>query len=160
MNGYPVIKWSIKRLVQFVHVMTLGLMLAIPAQAEEDARLDNRLDSRLDNIEQQLLEAMIKTTILAFEQPQMQSMLGQFSELVKDERSYQFIIQKIDKFILTNELEQYEEQAEALKDALANMRELYIRSEEKTLEKYNNMKRQQQEREKQRELKANGVLEV
>lgn len=156
MNGYPVIKWAIKWLVKGLPVMALGLILAAPAQAQEDARLD----SRFDTIEQQLLEAMIKTTILAFEQPQTQKMLGQFSELVKDEHSYQFIIQKIDKFILTNELEQYEEQAEALKDALIHMRELYIRSEEKTLEKYNNMKKQQQEREKQRELKANGVLEV
>ena len=113
-----------------------------------------------DSIEQQLIEAMITTTIMAFEHPQTKGTLSQFSELIRDEHTYQFIIQKIDKFILTNELDEYEEQAEALKEALAEMRELYIRSEEKALEQYNDMKKQQQEREKQRELKANHVIEV
>ena len=128
---------------------TINLFLASPLHAMEDG-----------SIEQQLLEAMVKTTIIAFENPYAQEALGQFSELIKDENTYQYIIQKIDKFILTNELDEYEEQAENLKDALTKMRELYIQSEQKTLEKYNNLKEQQQEREKQRELKANNVIEV
>lgn len=127
----------------------LGLCLAMPVQAAEKI-----------SIEQQLIETLIKTTIMAFEQPVTREALSRFSELIKDEYTYQFIIQKIDKFILTNELEAYEQQAEALKDALTDMRELYIRSEEQLMDNYNDMKKQQQEREKQRELEANHVFEV
>lgn len=127
----------------------LGLCLALPAQATEK-----------NSIEQQLIETLIKTTIKAFEQPLTREALSRFSELIKDEYSYQFIIQKIDKFILTNELEAYEQQAEALKDALTDMREAYIRSEQKLMDNYNDMKKQQQEREKQRELEAIHVFEV
>ena len=111
-------------------------------------------------VEQLMLEALVKSTILAFENPAARDSLEQFSEFIKNEQLYQFIIQKIDKFILTNELDAYEEQAEALKQALTEMRELYLRSEDKAIRRYNDMKRQQQEREKQRQLKANGVIEV
>ena len=138
-----------KILSKLFAVLALGLVLALPLKAMEQ-----------ESFEQQIIETLINTTIMAFEQPQTQQVLSQFSELVKDEHTYQFIIQKIDKFILTNELDEYEEQAEALKAAVTEMRELYIRSEKKALEQYNDMKKQQQEREKQRELKANHVIEV
>jgi len=140
----------IKRILsKLFAVFALGLLFALPLKAMEP-----------ESFEQQIIETLINTTIIAFEQAQTQQALSQFSELVKDEHTYQFIIQKIDKFMLTNELDEYEEQAEALKNALTEMRELYIRSEQKALEKYNDMKKQQEEREKQRELEANHVIEV
>ncbi len=40
------------------------------------------------------------------------------------------------------------------------MREYYIRSEQDILEKYNEMKEQQQQREKQRNLKQNNIIEI
>lgn len=138
-----------KILLQFVLIMGLAMLLSISARAMEE-----------DSLEQQLLEMLVKNTIIAFEYPKTKETLRQFSKLIKDENTYQFIIQKIDKFILTNEMDEYEDQAEALKDALTEMREFYIRSEQKTLEKYRGMKQQQQERDKQRELKANNVIEV
>lgn len=125
------------------------VIFSVPVKATENV-----------HFEQSLLEALIKTTIMAFDHPVTQQTLGQFSELIKNEQTYQYIIQKIDKFILTNELDEYEDQAEALKEALTEMRELYIRSEEKALKQYKDMKEQQKQREKQRELKANHVIEV
>lgn len=110
--------------------------------------------------EQQLIEMLLKNTIIAFDNPQTEEPLSQFSELIKNEYTYEFIIQKIDKFILTNELDEYEEQAEELKEALMEMREYYIRSEQDILEKYNEMKEQQQQREKQRNLKQNNIIEI
>ena len=113
-----------------------------------------------DSIDQKIIEVLITTTIMTFEQPEAKEALSRFSELLKDEYTYQFIIQKIDKLILTHELDDYEPQAEALKDVLTEMRELYIRTEKQTLKKYHDMKKQQEEREKQRELEANHVIEV
>ena len=112
------------------------------------------------NWEQQMIEMLLINTIIAFEDEDTKQALSNFSELIKNEYTYQFIIQKIDRFILTNELDEYEEQAEALKEALTEMRDYYIRSEQETLEKYNEMKEQQYEREKQRELKKNNVIEI
>ncbi len=112
------------------------------------------------NWEQQMIEMLLINTIIALEDEDTKEALSNFSELIKNEYTYQFIIQKIDRFILTNELDEYEEQAEALKEALTEMRDYYIRSEQEALEKYNEMKEQQYEREKQRELKKNNVIEI
>lgn len=110
--------------------------------------------------EQQIIEMLLKNTIITFEDKDTKEALNNFSELIKDEYTYQFIIQKIDRFILTNELDEYEDQAEALKEALTEMRDYYIRAERETRDKYNEMKQQQYEREKQRELEKNNVIEV
>ncbi len=112
------------------------------------------------NWEQQMIEMLLINTIIAFEDEDTKQALSNFSELIKNEYTYQFIIQKIDRFILTNELDEYEDQAEALKEALTEMRDYYIRAEREALEKYNEMKEQQYEREKQRELKKNNVIEI
>ena len=111
-------------------------------------------------IEQQLLGAMVEVTIMAFENPRAKETLNQFSEFIKDEYTYQFIIQKIDKFILTNELDEYEDQAEALKDALTKMRELYIESEKKAVDNYQQLKEEHEQQKKEQELKENHVIEV
>ena len=111
-------------------------------------------------IEQQLLDAMVEVTIMAFENPRAKETLNQFSEFIKDEYTYQFIIQKIDKFILTNELDEYEDQAEALKEALTRMRELYIESEKKALDKYQQLKKEHEQQKKEQELKENNIIEV
>ena len=157
-------------LLQLVAILCMLFLVTAPLQALEQGSVDGSPGNSLtssqgnslkdDSLEQQLIEMLVKNTIIIFDHPAAQEMLSGFSELIKDEYTYQFIIQKIDKFILTNELDDYEDQAEALKDALTEMRELYIRSEQETLKKYNEMKQQQQEREKQRELKANHVIEV
>ncbi len=157
-------------LLQLVSILCMLFLVTAPLMALEQGSVDGSPGTSLtssqgnslkdDSLEQQLLEMLVKNTIIIFDHPAAQEMLSGFSELIKDEYTYQFIIQKIDKFILTNELDDYEDQAEALKDALTEMRELYIRSEQETLKKYNEMKQQQQEREKQRELKANHVIEV
>ena len=110
--------------------------------------------------EQQVIEMLLKNTIITFEDKDTKEALNNFSELIKDEYTYQFIIQKIDRFILTNELDEYEDQAEALKEALTEMRDYYIRAEREAREKYNEMKKQQYERDKQRELEKNNVIEV
>ncbi|GEM_PF-5212746 len=111
-------------------------------------------------IEQQLLGAMVEVTIMAFENPSAKETLNQFSEFIKDEYTYQFIIQKIDKFILTNELDEYEDQAEALKDALTKMRELYIESEKKAVDNYQQLKEEHEQQKKEQELKENNIIEV
>ncbi len=111
-------------------------------------------------IEQQLLGAMVEVTIMAFENPRARETLNQFSEFIKDEYTYQFIIQKIDKFILTNELDEYEDQAEALKDALTKMRELYIESEKKAVDNYQQLKEEHEQQKKEQELKENNIIEV
>jgi len=129
----------------------LSFTLLIPLQAATEEPM---------SWEQQLIEMLLKNTIIAFDNPQTEESLSQFSELIKNEYTYEFIIQKIDKFILTNELDEYEEQAEELKEALMEMREYYIRSEQDILEKYNEMKEQQQQREKQRNLKQNNIIEI
>ncbi|MCU7835751.1 MAG: hypothetical protein KZQ83_10950 [gamma proteobacterium symbiont of Taylorina sp.] len=126
-------------------------LLISPVQAMEEESL---------SWEQQMIEMLLKNTIIAFENPQTEQALSQFSELIKNEYTYEFIIQKIDKFILTNELDEYEDQAEALKEALMEMREYYIRSEQDILKKYNEIKEQQQELEKQRDLKQNNIIEI
>ena len=110
--------------------------------------------------EQQLIEILLKNTIIAFESEASKESLSQFSELIKNEYTYEFIIQKSDTFILTNELDEYEEQAEALKEALMEMRQYYIQSEQDILEQYNNMKQEQQQREKQRSLEENNIIEI
>ena len=110
--------------------------------------------------EQQLIEMLLKNTIIAFDNKATKESLSQFSELIKNEYTYEFIIQKIDKFILTNELDEYEDQAEALKEALMEMREYYIQSEDDIIKQYNEMKQQQQQREKQRDLKENNIIEI
>ncbi len=130
-------------------LLTFTLLIPLQAAAEEPMTW-----------EQQLIEMLLKNTIIAFDNPQTEESLSQFSELIKNEYTYEFIIQKIDKFILTNELDEYEEQAEELKEALMEMREYYIRSEQDILEKYNEMKEQQQQREKQRNLKQNNIIEI
>jgi len=157
-------------LIRLVAILCMLFLVTAPlmvlAQGSVDYSAGNSLNSsqdtdlKDDSLKQQLLEMLVKNTIIIFDSPAAKEMLSGFSELIKDEYTYQFIIQKIDKYILTNELDEYEDQAEALKDALTEMRELYIRSEQETLKKYNDMKQQQQEREKQRELKANHVIEV
>ena len=129
----------------------LSFTLLIPLQAATEEPM---------SWEQQLIEMLLKNTIIAFDNPQTEESLSQFSELIKNEYTYEFIIQKIDKFILTNELDEYEEQAEELKEALMEMRGYYIRSEQDILEKYNEMKEQQQQREKQRNLKQNNIIEI
>ena len=110
--------------------------------------------------EQQIIEMLLKNTIIAFDNKATKESLSQFSELIKNEYTYEFIIQKIDKFILTNELDEYEDQAEALKEALMEMREYYIQSEDDIIKQYNEMKQQQQQREKQRDLKENNIIEI
>ncbi len=136
-----------------LHIIFISLIFcfSVSLQAAEKEQL---------TWEQELIEILLKNTIIAFDNPKTKEALSHFSELIKDEYTYQFIIQKIDKFILTNELDEYDEQAEALKKALTEMREYYIRSEQEILEKYNDLKKQQQQREKQRELKKNNVIEV
>jgi hypothetical protein len=133
-------------------LLVLQLISVAPAQAEAL--------SLEQTLQQKVLESLIKSTIVAFENPQTREAINQFSELIKDEYTYQYIIQKIDKFILTNELDEYEDHAEALKEALTQMRELYIQSEQQAVDQYQDMKQKQLEREKQRELKANNILEV
>ena len=103
---------------------------------------------------------LLKNTIIAFDNKATKESLSQFSELIKNEYTYEFIIQKIDKFILTNELDEYEDQAEALKEALMEMREYYIQSEDDIIKQYNEMKQQQLQREKQRDLKENNIIEI
>ncbi len=129
----------------------LSFSLFIPLQAAKEEPM---------SWEQQLIKMLLKNTIIAFDNPQTEESLSQFSELIKNEYTYEFIIQKIDKFILTNELDEYEEQAEELKEALMEMREYYICSEQDILEKYNEMKEQQQQQEKQRNLKKNNIIEI
>jgi len=135
----------------FIVLLMLIFFLNSPLQAKEQELL---------TWEQQLVEILLKNTIIAFENPETEQTLSQFSELIKNEYTYEFIIQKIDKFILTNELDEYEDQAEALKDALMQMREYYIRSEQGVLKKYNEMKEQRKEQEKQHDLKENNVIEI
>ena len=84
-----------KILLQSVFIMGLAMLMSISARAMEE-----------DSLEQQLLEMLVKNTIIAFEYPKTKETLSQFSKLIKDENAYQFIIQKIDKFILTNEMDQ------------------------------------------------------
>ena len=141
-------KLSIKKII-LCCLLNFALLLPLQAATEEPM-----------SWEQQLIEMLLKNTIIAFDNPQTEESLSQFSELIKNEYTYEFIIQKIDKFILTNELDEYEEQAEELKDALMEMREYYIRSEQDILKKYNEMKEQQQQREKQRNLKENNIIEI
>lgn len=135
----------------FILLLTFFSISSVSAQQQEASD---------PTVEQELLSAMVEVTIMAFENPQAKETLNQFSEFIKDEYTYQFIIQKIDKFILTNELDQYEDQAEALKDALTKMRELYIESEQKAVENYQELKQQHEEQKKQQELKQNNVIEV
>lgn len=140
-----------KILLHLIILLSLVSLLISPVQAMEEESL---------SWEQQMIEMLLKNTIIAFENPQTEQALSQFSELIKNEYTYEFIIQKIDKFILTNELDEYEDQAEALKEALMEMREYYIRSEQDILKKYNEIKEQQQELEKQRDLKQNNIIEI
>ena len=135
----------------FILLLTFFSISSVSAQQQEPSD---------PTVEQELLSAMVEVTIMAFENPRAKETLNQFSEFIKDEYTYQFIIQKIDKFILTNELDQYEDQAEALKDALTKMRELYIESEQKAVENYQELKQQHEEQKKQQELKQNNVIEV
>ena len=144
----------LKSILQLLLSALFSLSVVMPGYTQPPPAADE------DTIEQQLLGAMVEVAIIAFENPQAKESLSQFSEFIKDEYTYQFIIQKIDKFILTNELEQYEDQAEALKDALTSMRELYIESEQKAVDSYNQLKQQHEQKEKAQELKENNIIEI
>ncbi len=147
-----IFKLTFKPILPVLLCALLSLSLIIPGYAQP---VRNE-----DTIEQQVLGAMIEVAIMAFENPQAKENLSQFSEFIKDEYTYQFIIQKIDKFILTNELDQYEDQAEALKDALSAMRELYIESEQKAVDSYQQLKQQHEQKQKAQELKENNIIEI
>jgi hypothetical protein len=129
--------------------LCLSVCLILPAYTMEP-----------ESLEQLFVDMLIESTIIAFENPQTRQQLSGLSDMIKDEQTYQYIMRRIDKFILANELEKYKQQAEDLKAFITRSRELYIESEKEALEKYQQLKEQQQQREKERQLREANVIEV
>lgn len=141
-----------KRLFIALYVI---VSLILPVHA-----LEQKPAEQLQSLEQLFVDMLIQTTIIAFENPETRKELSSLSEMIKDEQTYQYIMQRIDKFILANELDEYKQQAEELKAFITQSRELYIESEKEALEKYRHLKEQQQQREKERQLREANVIEV
>lgn len=131
------------------------LNLLFPVYAQ-----DQNSTEQFQSLEQIFIDMLIESSITAFENPQTREQLASLSALIKDEQTYQYIMQRIDKFIIANELEQYRQQAEELKAFITQSRQLYIESEQEAMEKYRQLKEQQQLREKQRQLREANVIEV
>ena len=130
-----------------VLTFSFGLMAPFHVKAQE-------------SLEQIFVDMLIESSIIAFDNPETRKELSRLSAMLKDEQTYQYIMQRIDKFIIANELEEYKQQAEELKAFITQSRELYIQSEQETLEKYRQLKEQQQQRERERQLREANVIEV
>lgn len=137
----------------------VSLILPVHVQAQNQIQNQGSME-QLQLLEQLFVDMLIQSTIIAFENPETRKELTSLSELIKDEQTYQYIMQRIDKFIIANELEEYKQQAEELKSFITESRELYIESEQQALEKYRQLKEQQQQREKERQLREANVIEV
>jgi hypothetical protein len=143
----------------FMKLLLIRLFLIVnlffPVYAQEQ-----NPDEQFQSFEQLFVDMLIESTIIAFENPETRQELSNLSEMIKDEQTYQYMMERIDKFIIVNELEKYKQQAEELKAFITESRELYMQSEKETIEKYNQLKQEQQQREKQKQFRDANVIEV